>query len=151
MFPSLFIYFFLFVFVLVSMVTCEVASWFSSKDCEVNIGFSPVNDRVWLLASSLRCLLVWHYHLEKMHLSRYQSVFVQIANCICMLQDYSSLTKPYPRDFPVLLSVITTASSMSPYTSKYFIRMMVRLVRMLGTTMRMVTSKCSLNDLSVVW
>ena len=38
------------------------------------------------------------------------------------------LTNPYPRDLPVCRSVITTASSMSPYTSK-----------------------CSLSDLSVVW
>lgn len=33
------------------------------------------------------------------------------------------LTKPYPLDFPVCLSVITTASSISPNTSKYFLRL----------------------------
>lgn len=31
------------------------------------------------------------------------------------------LTKPYPRDLPVCRSVITTASSMSPKASKYFL------------------------------
>lgn len=31
------------------------------------------------------------------------------------------LTKPYPLDLPVCLSVITTASSMSPNASKYFL------------------------------
>lgn len=34
----------------------------------------------------------------------------------------AALTKPYPRDLPVCRSVITTASSMSPKTSKYFLR-----------------------------
>lgn len=33
----------------------------------------------------------------------------------------SVLTKPYPLDLPVCLSVITTASSMSPKASKYFL------------------------------
>ena len=33
------------------------------------------------------------------------------------------LTNPYPLDFPVCRSVITTASSISPNTSKYFLRL----------------------------
>ena len=117
------------------------------------IGFGSLQARS---AASLFDIITWKC---KMYLSNYQCVFFQIANCIFInmkeylfkLLNVFSLTKPYPRDFPVLLSVITTASSMSPYTSKYFIRMMVRMVRKLGTTMRMVTSKCSLSDLSVVW
>ena len=46
------------------LVTCQVPPGFSTKNGQVHIRFSTVNDWVWFLASSLCCFLRWHNYLR---------------------------------------------------------------------------------------
>ena len=71
------------------------------------IGFGSLHARS---AASLFDIITWNIffcQVAKIFLS-YEIL------CVWHVLTKKLLTKPYPRDFPVLLSVITTASSMSP-------------------------------------
>ena len=70
------------------------------------IGFGSLHARS---AASLFDIITWNIFL-----SGWKNISL-ISNIVCLyVSTKKLLTKPYPRDFPVLLSVITTASSMSP-------------------------------------
>lgn len=109
-------------------------SWWTSllctKRCKIAVCSPSINHGRWVLACSLGCLWILKCNLGNQkkrpafwnHRNKWKK---QKENAIGKLRNLNEkengLTKPYPLDLPVFLSVITTASRMSPNCSKYLL------------------------------
>lgn len=93
-----------------------------TKRCKIAVGPSSIYYRRWILTCSHCRIWILKCHLKDptKEICTYQTKFIADGNKT-KRRGGKELTKPYPLERPVLLSVMTTASWISPNCSKYLL------------------------------
>lgn len=103
-----------------------------SKRSKIAVCPSAVNNWRWVLTCSHSCLRIFKCDLEEIYQNKRQLVYVWNQMKVGISKEQANmqtlgLTKPQPLDLPVFLSVITTASRISPNCSKYLLIVSLRV------------------------